>query len=152
MTWAAPGRVLPLLRELYPVYTRTNRPVIETAVTLLTPRPRPASDPVDTVSPPITRRPPRHLAGTHVERDERGFHRSAGTVGEHAAGLLDDFASIDSMPAPVGSDDGPDGLVHDLTMAMQSYASMAPIVRYSELIPFLARTLVDYGWVEAELA
>lgn len=65
-----------------------------------------------------------------------------GTIGARAAGLLDDPHTPDPE-APT------DQLVADLTTSMQSYAAHAKLARHSDLIPFLAKSLICNGWVTA---
>jgi hypothetical protein len=105
--------------------------------------------PVAAIAPalPLPRKAPSWLRGTHTRIDARGHRVAAGTVGEHAAGLLDTAPDtpdgvLDADPVPT------DQLVADLTAAMQGMAATAALTRYSDLIPYLAKTLICHGWVD----
>jgi hypothetical protein len=110
------------------------------------PTPRTDTAPMPAVRPAFTTgsRTPPWLATTKVHTCENGHVTADGTVGEHAAGLLED-TRVPRLPETDGD------LIAELTVSMQTYAAIAPAgIRYAELIPFLAQTLVTNGWVTAE--
>jgi hypothetical protein len=121
------------------VHTLTHEPTAPmpvAAVTPLLPKRLPAI--------PAPRKPGRHLPHTRTGTDDTGIPTAAGTPGEHAAGLLDtDLATRE--PA-----EHTERLVADVTLALQTYAALAPITRYSDLLPHLAAALVDHGWITKE--